>query len=354
MKNNQYKIFITGLVVALTFVQISCSGTDDYQELQPLVSVPDNFPPYVDSQTNPLSRDGIALGKKLFFDTTLSGNNTVSCASCHLPQKGFTDGLALSNLGISGNTLHRNSPTLVNLAWANNGLFWDGGSTNLESQAFAPLAHPDEMFQNLNQLVQELKSNATYVSMFEKAFKQEVTQSGIVKALAQFQRTLISSNSRYDKFIRNESDGTMTEEELDGLDLAQQFCFSCHTSPLFTDNLYHNNGLDSDFSDTSFEGMLQGRFRVTNNTNDLGKFKTPTLRNVEVTAPYMHDGRLSTLDDVLNHYASGVVNSPTLDTSLNHSGTLGIPLTSSEKAKIIAFLKTLTDNQFLNDTRFSE
>jgi cytochrome c peroxidase len=276
----------------------------------------------------------------------------VSCASCHLPELAFSDGVALSNVGVSGNQLHRNAPALINLAWATNGLFWDGGSTNLESQAFAPLSHPDEMFQNLNQLIQELEAKPEYVSLFQKAFAQPVSQTGIVKALAQFQRTLVSGNSKYDKFIRNEADGFLNEAELDGLALAEQFCFSCHKTPLLTDNLYHNNGLDDDFSNTAFEGMLQGRFRVTNDINDLGKFKTPTLRNIEKTEPYMHDGRFATLEEVIDHYRFGVKNSPSLASQLNQNNTLGIPLSQTEKNNLIAFLKTLTDEEFLNNPRF--
>lgn len=352
MKNNQFNKIQCGFLGLLTFAFISCSGDDDYQEPKPLVEVPDNFPSFIDSQTNPLSKDGIALGKKLFYDKTLSGNNNVSCASCHLPELAFSDGVALSNVGVSGNQLHRNAPALINLAWANNGLFWDGGSTNLESQAFAPLSHPDEMFQNLNQLIQELESKPEYVTLFQKAFEQPVTQTGIVKALAQFQRTLVSGNSKYDKFIRNEADGILNEAELNGLALAEQFCFSCHQTPLLTDNLYHNNGLDDDFSNTAFEGIFQGRYRVTNDINDLGKFKTPTLRNIEKTAPYMHDGRLATLEEVIDHYRFEVKNSPSLAPQLNQNNQLGIPLSQTEKNNLIAFLKTLTDEELLNNPRF--
>lgn len=342
--------------ILVIVVNYGCSSDDgnNYQEIEPLVNVPDNFPSFIDSQTNPLTKDGIELGKKLFFDKRLSSNNTVSCASCHHPNLAFTDGVALSNIGVSGNFLHRNSPTLVNLAWSTNGLFWDGGSTNLESQAFAPLAHPDELFQNLNQLIDELNADAIYPILFDKAFQQEITQSGIVKALAQFQRTLVSGNSKYDKYIRNEPNGTLSTTELQGLALVEQFCFTCHTTPLLTDNLYHNNGLDNDFSDTSHEGMFQGRFRVTNNLADLGKFRTPTLRNIEKTGPYMHDGRFSTLEQVVNHYSSGVQYSTTLHPTFQQNGAIGFSFTEEEKLQLIAFLKTLTDYEFLNNPKFSE
>lgn len=343
-------------LVAIALGCFSCSDDTgaEYQEVEPLVTVPDNFPPFADSQTNPLTRDGIALGKKLFFDKRLSGNNTVSCATCHHPELAFSDGVALTSSGISGNQLLRNSPALINLAWANNGLFWDGGSTNLESQAFAPLAHHDEMFQNLDQLIEELDDTPGYRQLFIKAFGQGVTQSNIVKALAQFERTLISGNSRYDKFLRNENGVALSALELQGLALAEQSCFSCHATPLLTDNQYHNNGIDNDFSDNSALGMFQGRFRVTNNPDDLGKYKTPTLRNIEKTSPYMHDGRFATLEQVVNHYSSGILQSPTLDPQLTHNGTAGLDFSPGQKQALLAFLKTLTDEEFINNPKFQQ
>nr|WP_315158293.1 cytochrome-c peroxidase [uncultured Flavobacterium sp.] len=165
----------TGIVIGLAFLSFSCSDTDDsYQETLPLVTVPDNFPDFIDSKTNPLTEEGITLGKKLFFDKRLSGNNEVSCATCHQQNLSFSDGFALTKQGISGKILERNSPALINLAWANNGLFWDGGSTNLESQAFAPLAHQDEMHQNLTELIEELNVDANYPRLFNKAFGKEI------------------------------------------------------------------------------------------------------------------------------------------------------------------------------------
>lgn len=350
-----YRIIKIGSIAGLVFLSFSCNDLDDnYQQPQSLVEVPGNFPQFLDSKTNPLTSDGIALGKKLFFDKRLSGNNQVSCATCHQQSLAFSDGFALTRQGISGNALERNSPALINLAWADNGLFWDGGSTNLESQAFAPLAHVDEMHQNLEELLEELNADAAYPKMFEKAFGKAINQADIVKAIAQFERTLISANSKYDKYVRGESDGILDDEELKGLRLAEQFCFSCHQTPLLTDNLYHNNGIDNDFTDDTELMMKRGRARITNNSEDLGKFKTPTLRNVEKTSPYMHDGRFGTLQDVVEHYNSGVLASPTLDPLLIRNGKLGVSLSETEKKQLIAFLKTLTDYEYLNDKRFSE
>lgn len=349
------RIIKIGSITGLAFLSFSCNDLDDsYQEPQPLVLVPGNFPEFVDSKTNPLTSEGIALGKKLFFDKRLSGNNQVSCVTCHQQSLAFSDGFALTRQGISGNALERNSPALINLAWANNGLFWDGGSTNLESQVFAPLAHADEMHQNLDELLEELNADAAYRKMFEKAFGKPISQADIVKAIAQFERTLISANSKYDKYMRGESGGVMNSEEIKGLRLAEQFCFSCHAGPLLTDNHYHNNGIDTDFTDDTELMMKKGRARITNNSEDLGKFRTPTLRNVEKTGPYMHDGRFGTLQDVVEHYNSGILASPTLDPVLFRNGKLGISLSETEKKQLIAFLKTLTDYEFLNDKSFSE
>lgn len=352
MFNKNIKI---GIGIGLAFLSFSCSDTDDsYQEALPLVTIPDNFPDFIDSKTNPLTEDGIALGKKLFFDKRLSGNNQVSCATCHQQNLVFSDGFALTTQGISGKALERNSPALINLAWATTGLFWDGGSTNLESQSFAPLAHEDEMHQNLTELIEELNADANYPRLFDKAFGKAINQADIVKAIAQFERTLISGNSKYDKYIRKESGGNLDSDELKGLQIAEKFCFSCHATPLLTDNLYHNNGIDTDFTDDTELMMKKGRFRITNDLQDLGKFRTPTLRNIEKTAPYMHDGRFETLEQVVNHYSNGILASATLDPVLNQNGKLGIPLSETDKKQLIAFLRTLTDYEFLTDKRFLE
>ncbi|MFC0777024.1 cytochrome-c peroxidase [Flavobacterium sp. HJSW_4] len=352
MFNRNIKI---GIAAGLAFMSLSCADADDsYQEVLPLVAVPDNFPAFIDSKANPLSKDGIALGKKLFFDKRLSGDNQVSCATCHQQNLAFSDGFALTRNGISGNALERNSPALINLAWAGNGLFWDGGSNNLESQAFAPLAHQDEMHQNLTELIEELNGDAHYPRLFKIAFGRAVNQADIVKAIAQFERTLISADSKYDKYVRGEPGGEMDENELSGLRMAEQFCFSCHATPLLTDNLYHNNGIDNDFTDDTELMSKRGRARITHNSNDLGKFRTPTLRNVEKTGPYMHDGRFTSLQEVVEHYNSGVLASTTLDPLLQQDKKPGISLSEIEKKQLIAFLKTLTDYKFLNNRRFSE
>ncbi len=321
---------------------------------QPYVlGVPANFPQPPDMPDNPLTDEGVALGRQLFYEKKLSGNNQISCASCHVQSLGFADGIALTAIGVSRTTLLRHSPALINLAWANNGLFWDGGSTNLESQAFGPLTAHDEMAQNLQELVLELNATSQYPLAFQRAFKSEVSAANIVKALAQFQRTLVSGNSRYDKYIRKEPGGSLTETELAGLQLVQQKCQACHATDLFTDQQYHNNGIDNQYPDQPHEGIYLGRSRVSFQTKDIGAYRTPTLRNIMQTAPYMHDGRFSTIEQVLQHYANGVKYSASLAPELQKNGVTGIALSTIEQERIIAFLKTLTDSSFINNKKFS-
>lgn len=319
------------------------------------LDTPANFPAVLDDPDNPLTEQGVALGRLLFYDTRLSGSNKLSCASCHHQELAFSDGLALSNIGESGQTLPRHAPALMNLAWAKSGLFWDGGSTNLESQAFGPLTSADEMHQNLSELEDELKAVPDYVKRFKDAFGSGVKSANIVKALAQFQRTLISANSRYDKYIRKENGSMLTGSEIRGMALVNAKCRNCHAGELFTDDGYHNNGLDKDFSNTSLDGLHQGRSRITYNLLDLGKFKTPTLRNIALTSPYMHDGRIKLLAEVIEHYNSGIKVSPTTDVLLfQNNGQAGIPLSLQDKSDIIAFLNTLTDEDFIRNTKFNK
>lgn len=305
---------------------------------------------------NPLTQAGVDLGKMLFFDPVLSANNQISCATCHRPSRAFTDGLALSDQGVSGKKLHRNVPSLVNLAWQNRS-FWDGGAADLESLVFGPLTHPDEMGQELHVLVQELNENEGYRVKFKKAFGEDTIYSALIaRALGQFQRTLISANSRYDQFIRNEPGSEFSEIELKGMEIFDQKCGSCHQfgkgkNDFFTDHQYHNNGLGSTYS-SGFEGIYQGRFRITQDSADVGKFKTPSLRNVALTAPYMHDGRFATLEEVLAHYDNRMIYSATLDPFFQKESSIGISLTKDEKEAILAFLHTLTDTVFVQNAVF--
>ncbi len=319
------------------------------------LATPSNFPQIPENISNPLTNEGVELGRLLFYDTRLSGNNSISCASCHRPELAFSDAVAQTNVGATGIPLPRNSSALINLAWAGNGLLWDGASISLEAQATQPITDLHEMNQRLPELELELAKVPDYVSRFRLVFNSNIKAELIANALAQLQRTLISGDSKYDKFVRKENGVLLTQVEQDGMNLFNAKCGSCHVGALFTDHDFHNNGLDASFTNQTLNGVFLGRKRVTNNLNDLGKFKTPTLRNIELTDPYMHDGRFITLEQVLDHYSHGVKASPTLDPFLiQGNGKLGVNLSDDEKKAIIAFLKTLSDYSFTSNKNFSK
>ena len=286
------------------------------------------------------------LGEKLFFEKKLSQDNKISCGSCHIQTAAFTHhGHGLSH-GIDDLLGKRNSPPVMNMAWSET-FFWDGGVHNLDLVTPNPIENPVEMDLNFSVALDKVRNNLDYKKMFKAAFgSEEVTSAKFLQAMSQFMNMLVSANSRYDKYVRGEGE-TLTSDEVEGLNLFKQKCSSCHSTDLFTDNGFHNNGLSLSFADS-------GRYSITLNPNDMGKFKTPSLRNIEKTKPYMHNGSIGSLESVLNHYASGVKQSATLDPLLQQNGQLGIPMTEDEKAKIILFLKTLTDTDFLTDRRFAE
>jgi cytochrome c peroxidase len=342
------------IVVLVCLSLWSCNPAENPEPENPvtgLLILPTHFPQPEMLTGNPTTVDGVFLGRKLFFDPILSGNNQISCETCHEQAKAFTDGVAFSSKGLSGNFLHRNSPVLINLAWANNGLFWDGGAKNLESLIIGPITHLDEMGQNVLELPEELQRAGDYAKLFDKAFPNDsekgITTPKILKAIAQYIRTLNSSDSKYDQYILNKLQ--LSESEQAGMKIFDVKCASCHTrkTHLFTDNLFHNNGLDTVFTE-EFENANKGRYRITYKEEDLGKFKTPTLRNLAYSSPYMHDGRFETLEQVLNHYSSGIQDFPTLDSSLR-----GLSLSAAEKELLLAFLLTLNDESFVNSREFS-
>ncbi|MEZ4778263.1 MAG: cytochrome c peroxidase [Flavobacteriaceae bacterium] len=300
---------------------------------------------------NPLTVEGIALGKKLFFDPILSANNTQACADCHRPQTGFSDSRRFS-IGIDGSIGSRNSMPLHNLAWNYDGkFFWDGRAETLEDQIFEPVTNPIEMANTWTNAVASLQNSTTYPAMFEAAFGSSTIDSvKVSKAIAQFIRTLISSNSRFDQYQRGEIE--LTSSEANGLiiflDETRGDCFHCHgnpLNPLWTDNLFHNNGLDQFPAD-------RGLGKVTGDPRDDGKFKSPSLRNLAFTAPYMHDGRFETLDEVINHYSEGLVYSETIDPLMKKVAQGGVQLSEQDKADLKAFLLSLSDPSFINNPDF--
>lgn len=298
---------------------------------------------------NKMSLDGVALGKKLFFDPITSSNNLVSCASCHHQRLAFSDiEKSFSNSGVSGKNTHRNTPPLFNLAWQT-GYFWDGGAKDLESQVFAPLKHPDEHNQDLKTLVTKLENNTEYVRLFAKVFNnQPISSQNISYSIAQYERALVSYKSLYDDFLQKKDTNIFTAIQKQGLLVFNLHCEKCHKHPFLTDFIYHNNGIDTEFTDETEERVFMGRFRITNDSADLGKYKTPSLRNIMLTAPYMHDGRFRTLDEVFSHYSNNIKNSKTLDERLKNR----ITLSEEQKLALKAFFATLTDYEFIRNPTY--
>lgn len=339
------------ILVASLLLLVGCSSDDDeYQNIPIDYIVPSNFPPLAyNMTTNPLTEKGFELGKKIFYDGRLSSDGTISCGFCHVQADAFTHHGHTFSHGVNDGVGTRNAPAVQNMAYQTQ-FFWDGASDHIELLSMAPISNELEMNGNIIDIINMMKNDSEYKKLYKQAFPNgEINAENMLKALAQFMTVLTSSNSRFDKYRRNEAGGTLTQEELDGYALFNQKCAICHATDIFTDNTFRNNGLplNPQINDV-------GRFRVTQQESEKYKFKVPSLRNVEKTAPYMHDGRFYTLEAVLNHYASGVTNTQNLDPLLYNSGVYGIPLTSDEKSKIIAFLKTLTDSEFLTNPKYAE
>ncbi|MDI1311529.1 MbnP family protein [Prosthecobacter sp.] len=296
---------------------------------------------------NPLTQEGVALGRQLFHDTRLSVNQTQSCASCHDQAHAFADARRFSP-GAQQQQGRRNAMPLFNLAWQQS-FFWDGRAATLREQVLMPIQDAHEMNETLPKVIAKLSADAECTQAFAKAFgSAQITSERVAKALEQFLLTLVSQESRFDRAVRKVAE--LTESEKRGLQLfVTEFdpkrglrgadCFHCHGGTLFVSQSFASNGLELAEDDL-------GRMAVTQNAADRGKFKTPSLRNVARTAPYMHDGRFTTLEEVVEHYSSGVQRNATLDPNLAKHPEGGIQLTTQEKADLVAFLKTLTDESF--------
>lgn len=295
---------------------------------------------------NPLTEEGIALGKKLFYERKLSDNNTLSCAGCHKPEEAFSDKRPFSE-GTNGAPGNRNAMPIINLAWANH-FFWDGRRNSLESQAHDPVINPVEMRNTWPTVINRLQADSTYPDLFFAAFgTSQIDSNLVVKAIAQFERTMVSFNSRFDKYYFQGQTNALSSNEISGMDIffGKGHCNDCHSDVLLTDNLFRNNGLDEVFTD-------RGLGQVTQNPTDDGKFKVPTLRNIALTPPYMHDSRFATLEQVITHYSNGIKpNSPNLDEHLLGFGN-GFNFTEAEKNSLLAFLKTFTDSSFISNPKF--
>jgi cytochrome c peroxidase len=309
------------------------------------------FPQPALPRDNPLTDEGVALGRKLFFDPQLSINNSQSCASCHNSTMAFADGKSVS-AGAEGRSGTRNAMALFNLAWKSS-YFWDGRAATLRDQVLQPIQNSLEMHESLTNLVAKLAADTRYPALFARAFgKPEITADRIARALEQFLLAQVSFDSKFDRVIAGEA--KFSAEEQRGFELFhteydpyhQQFgadCFHCHGGPLFQSQSFANNGLDPKFADL-------GRFMVTGRKGDEGKFAVPSLRNVEITAPYMHDGRFKTLVAAVAHYCTGMQRSSTLDPNLAKHPDGGVPLSQADQNALVAFLKTLTDERFREQT----
>lgn len=317
----------------------------------PLV-VPRNLPPLPDVPDNPMTYDGVQLGRHLFYDPILSSDSSQSCASCHKPEFAFTDGLAFSR-GVTGQFGNRSSMSLLNIAYLTKGYFWDGRSPTLETQALEPVENPIELHEMWPNVVEKFKKHPSYPTMFRKAFgissKSEITKELAAKAIAQFERILLTGgNSLYVRQLNKEIffDGDQ-QEGMDmyfntDLSLPDAQCGHCHAAPTFASSDYFNNGLDKAVTLDDFKD--KGRGAVTGIPLDMGRFKAPGLFNWHLTAPYMHDGRFKTIEEVMDHYVNHVQSAPNLDPNVAK-----LVLTTRQKNKVIAFLKTLIDTSYLKN-----
>ncbi len=344
------KKIITVALAAL--LVMSCANDESYEPVtvnEKLdFKVPANFPPVAqDIEHNYPTQKGFELGRKLFYDGRLSGDNTISCSFCHEQATAFTHHGHTFSHGIYDQEGVRNAPAVQNMAFQSE-YFYDGASNNIDMLAIAPIHNPLEMDEDLQDIEAKLMQDKEYVKLFSEAFEGgQITSGNILKALGQFMTMMVSANSRYDKYVRNEPGGELTQQELQGLNIFQQKCASCHATDLFTDSSFRNNGLPPNPNLNDL-----GRETVTGFITDRYKFKVPSLRNVALTQPYMHDGRFGSLQSVLNFYSSGMVDSETIDPLLHNGGTLGIQLTDEEKQALIAFLNTLTDEEFISNPLF--
>ena len=294
-----------------------------------LETIPLGLGPRPVPKEHPLTEARATLGRRLFFDALLSADRTISCASCHLPERGFSHG---EPRGIRGQTLRRRAPTLFNRAYGT-AFFWDGRTQTLEEQALKPIEDPSEMGSSVPETLKRLKDHPEYPALFAKAFDEGLSATTLAQALAAFQRALVRGNSPVDLFIHKHDHAALTEEQRHGMWVfdSKGRCWRCHTAPQYTDEKFHNTGVSWGKSPSDL-----GRYETTKQEGDKGRFKTPTLRGVTLTAPYMHDGSLKTLEEVVDYYSRGGNTNPHLDTVIQP-----LNLSPDEKRSLVAFLKCL-------------
>jgi len=303
---------------------------------------PKNFPkPVYNFKKNKITAQGFLLGRKLFYDPMLAKDNFTSCASCHQRFAAFAHiDHALAH-GVRGQIGKRNVPALQNLVWKNEFML-DGGINNLDLQPIAPITSPIEMDETLENVIQKLRNDTVYPQMFKKAFGDTaITSERMMKSISQFLALMVTNDSRYDKYLNGKE--KFTDKEENGLKLFRTHCVSCHKEPMFTDYTYRNIGLKPDVALND-----SGRAIITRNPKDYMKFQVPGLRNIEMTFPYMHDGRFNSLEEVMDHYSNGKFFTNNVDPEIK----MMTGFTTEEKLEIIMFLRTLTDKTFLYDRRF--
>jgi len=344
--------------IAMIFLLASCNDGDeavieDLDENKKLnIPQPDYFPELTyDVDANPPTEKGFELGKKLFYDGKLSSSGVISCGFCHMQEFSFTHHTHKVSHGVGGALGNRNAQPLHNLAFKKN-FNWDGAAAHLDAQFIIPITTDVEMNEEIGNVLDKLRADSTYNEMFDEAFENgEINTENFFDALSQFLVMMVSNETKYDRVV-HEGTANFSAEEQAGKALFESKCSSCHSGELFTNQQFMNNGLpiDPQYDD-------KGRSRITGNPEDDYKFQVPSLRNVELTLPYMHDGRFETLKDVLDFYDSGVEETPNISQEMyqnNANANAGIPLTEEEKTQIIAFLKTLSDIDFTLDERYAE
>jgi len=345
------KYFFIGFIIVILF-----TGFGIKKAITPYpFSGLEHFPPMPVNRDNIVTLEGADLGRYLFYDPLLSRDSSVSCASCHQQQFAFADGKKFGT-GIDGKIQKRNTTPLFNLAWYN-AFFWDGRSPTIEQQVFVPVSGHEEMDLNWKAATKRINANKFYRIKFKDAFGEVIIDSVLIaKAIAQFERTLISNQSKYDRVLRGED--IFTHDEREGFIIMNEMvkgdCLQCHTTDadaLGTTGKFSNNGLDNISDANKFTD--KGLGAITGKITDNGKFKIPSLRNVGFTAPYMHDGRFNTLEEVVNFYSEGVNKCANIDSKMEHAHQRGVQLDSVQKKQVITFLLTMNDSLFVKDVRFS-
>ncbi len=330
-------------VICLSFN--SCLQSEDKPDLKDEYSLiyPEYFPDLLyNLESNPISEEGFKLGRRLFFDPILSSNQTISCGSCHLQGLAWADNPQHKfSVGVNDSLGIRNTPSLQNLGFIKE-FVWDGGVNHLDFSANNAIQNNLEMNETIKNVVKKLNNSIEYPKLFKTVFgSSDITSAYMLKALSQFMLLMISDQSKFDFMLKGQI--TFTEEEDNGYSLFEKHCTSCHEGPLQSNYTFKNNGIDSVYNDI-------GRMRISESPLDLGKFRVPSLRNIELTRPYMHNGKFSSLEEVIEHYSTKIIQSETLAIELKSK--TGFHFSTKEKRDIIMFLQTLTDSTFTHNPKF--